>query len=109
MNPDPKSKAANTRLALSATQIVTNLATLEGWRLSGDDATVSIEKSFSFTSYHQTISFVNAVAFIAHKHDHHPELSVHIKRCVVRFSTHEPAGISMTDFECATQVDALLQ
>jgi 4a-hydroxytetrahydrobiopterin dehydratase len=109
MNPDPKSKATSTRQALNATQIVANLAALEGWRLSGDDAAVTIEKSFTFTNYHQTISFVNAVAFIAHKHDHHPELSVHTKRCVVRFRTHEPAGISMTDFECAAQVDALLQ
>jgi 4a-hydroxytetrahydrobiopterin dehydratase len=109
MKPDPTAKVTTTRRALTATQIVANLATLEGWRLSGDDATVTIEKSFTFASYHQTISFVNAVAFIAHKHDHHPELSVHTKRCVVRFSTHEPAGISMTDFECAAQVDALLQ
>jgi 4a-hydroxytetrahydrobiopterin dehydratase len=109
MKPDPTVKETTSRRALTATQIVANLAALEGWRLSGDDAAVTIEKSFSFANYHQTISFVNAVAFIAHKHDHHPELSVHTKRCVVRFTTHDLAGISMTDFECAAQVDALLQ
>ena len=34
-------------------------------------------------------SFVNAVAFIANAQDHHPDLSVHYNRCVVRFNTHD--------------------
>jgi 4a-hydroxytetrahydrobiopterin dehydratase len=54
------------------------------------------------------MAFVNAVAMIAHVQDHHPDLSVHFKRCVVRFNTHDVAGISLTDIECAMQVDALL-
>ena len=54
------------------------------------------------------MAFVNAVAMIAHVQDHHPDLSVHFNRCVVRFNTHDVAGISLTDIECATQVDALL-
>lgn len=96
------------RRALTATEIVANLAKLEGWTLSGDGAAVAIEKSFTFANYYQTIAFVNAVAFIAHVQDHHPDLSVHFKHCVVRFNTHDVGGISMTDFECAAQIDALL-
>jgi len=96
------------RKALSATAIVAALAQLEGWRLTGDGENVAIEKTYTFANYYETISFVNALAFIANARDHHPELSVHFNRCVVRFSTHDVKGISETDIECAVQVDALL-
>jgi 4a-hydroxytetrahydrobiopterin dehydratase len=69
---------------------------------------VAIEKTFTFKDYYETISFVNALAFVAHTQDHHPDLSVHYSRCVVRFSTHALKGISETDFECAARADALL-
>lgn len=97
-----------TRRALTATEIVANLAKLEGWTLTGDGAAVAIEKTFTFANYYQTMAFVNTVAFIAHVQDHHPDLSVHFNRCVVRFNTHDVHGISVTDFDCATQIDALL-
>ena len=96
------------RRALTATEIVTRLAAAPGWKLSGDGADVAIEKTYSFANYFETISFVNAVAFIANTQDHHPDLSVHYSRCVVRFNTHDVKAISETDFECASLVDALL-
>jgi 4a-hydroxytetrahydrobiopterin dehydratase len=97
------------RRALSATEIVTRLSRLgNGWALSGDGADTAIEKTFKFENYHQTIGFVNAVAFIANKLDHHPELSVHYSRCTVRFNTHDVQGLTELDFAAAAQVDALL-
>ena len=51
---------------------------------------------------------MNALAFVANAQDHHPDLSVHYNRCVVRLNTHDVNGISSTDFECATQFDALV-
>lgn len=96
------------RRALTATEIVTRLAAVPGWKLTGDGADVAIEKTFTFGNYYETISFVNALAFIANAQDHHPDLSVHYNRCVVRFNTHDVKGLSETDFECASQVDALL-
>ncbi len=96
------------RRAMSATEIVASLARLEGWKLAGDGANVAIEKTFSFANYFETIAFVNALALVAHKQDHHPDLSVHYDRCVVRFNTHDVGGISSTDFDCAAQADALL-
>jgi 4a-hydroxytetrahydrobiopterin dehydratase len=96
------------RQALSATQIVNRLAAAPGWKLTGDGSDVSIEKTFEFENYYETISFVNAVAFIANGQDHHPDLSVHYNRCVVRFNTHDAKGLTDTDFECAALVDALL-
>ena len=95
-------------MALNATAVVANLAKLEGWTLDGDGPEVVIEKSFSFDNYYQTMAFVNAVAFISHTQDHHPHLSIEFKRCTVRFNTHDVAGLSLKDFDCAAHVDALL-
>ena len=96
------------RRALSAVELVTKLVDLQGWSLNGDGANVAIEKTFHFANYFETIAFVNAVALIAHQQDHHPDLSVHYNRCVVRFNTHDVGGISTTDLDCAARVAALL-
>lgn len=103
-----KDWAQHTRRALKPTEIVTRLAEAPGWQLSGDGDQVAIEKTYSFANYYETISFVNALAFVANAQDHHPDLSVHYNRCVVRFNTHDVKGISETDFECASQIDALV-
>jgi 4a-hydroxytetrahydrobiopterin dehydratase len=97
------------RRALSATEIVTQLSQLNGeqalgWRLIDD----ALEKTFTFKNFHETIGFVNAVAFIANAEDHHPDLAVSYGRCTVRFNTHDVHGISVSDFFCASRVDALL-
>ena len=96
------------RLALTATQVVAGLAKLDGWRLHGEAAQVAIEKTFRFDNFDETMAFVNSVAFIAKRQDHHPEMLLTYNRCVVRFNTHDVGGISITDIECAAQVDALL-
>ena len=101
-------KSQPPRRALSATEVVAHLARLDGWKLNGDGADVAIEKTFGFANYFETIAFVNALAFVAHTQDHHPDLSVHYNRCIVRFNTHDVGGLSATDFHCATQTDALV-
>lgn len=105
----PKDWKVLPRRALSATEIVSKLARIDGWKLTGDGAEVAIEKTFSFENYFETIAFVNALAFIAHAQDHHPDLSVHYDRCVVRFNTHDVGGISDTDLDCAARANALLE
>ncbi|MGP1692653.1 MAG: 4a-hydroxytetrahydrobiopterin dehydratase, partial [Giesbergeria sp.] len=100
--------STQTRRAMSATEIVAALAQLDGWRLQGDGADLAIEKTYRFANYYQTMAFVNALAFVAHAQDHHPDLSVHYDRCVVRLNTHDVGGISSTDFDCASRFDALL-
>jgi 4a-hydroxytetrahydrobiopterin dehydratase len=97
------------RRALSATEIVTQLTKLNGeqplgWRLMDG----ALEKTFNFKNFYETIGFVNAVAFIANAEDHHPDLSVRFSKCTVRFNTHDVNGISVSDFFCASKVDALL-
>lgn len=104
-----KDWSAGARRALSATEIVAKLTGSPGWMLDGDGAQVAIQKTFHFANYLETMSFVNAVAFIAERQDHHPDMSVHYNRCVVRFNTHDVRGISITDIECAAEVDALVK
>jgi 4a-hydroxytetrahydrobiopterin dehydratase len=94
-------------VALSATQVITNLTKVDGWKLHGDADAVAIEKTFFFKNYLRTIAFVNAVAYLAEKQNHHPEMLVQFQQCSVRFNTHDVKGISIADFECAKLVDAL--
>ena len=103
-----KDWSALPRRALTPTEVVSQLANAPGWKLAGDGEDVAIEKTYTFGNYYETISFVNALAFIANAQDHHPDLSVHYNRCVVRFNTHDVKGLSATDFECAALADALL-
>ena len=103
-----KDPPAQARRALTATGIVASLGKTEGWKLVGDGDDIAIERSFHFANYYETMAFVNAVAFIAHTQDHHPALQVHYNQCVVRFNTHDVKGLSMTDFECAAHVNALV-
>lgn len=108
-NSETKSTPAPGPIALAATQIIAKLAQLDGWKLYGDGTEVAIEKTYRFDGYLRTMAFVNAVAFIAERQNHHPEIVVQYKACSVRFRTHVIQGISIRDFECAAQVDALLQ
>jgi len=76
-----------------------------GWELVEDGH--AITKTFKFKNYYRTMAFVNALAFIAHREDHHPDLGVHYDRCVVRYATHDVGGLSENDFICAAKADAL--
>jgi len=89
---------------MDAAAIDRHLAQAQGWALNNG----AIERRFDFADFHQTMAFVNALAWIAHREDHHPDLAVSYNRCVVRFNTHSVGGISINDFICAAQVDGLL-
>ncbi|MEO7726826.1 MAG: 4a-hydroxytetrahydrobiopterin dehydratase [Burkholderiales bacterium] len=79
------------------------LAQLKGWQFSGN----VITRTYEFKNYYQTMAFVNAVAWISHREDHHPDLTVGYGKCKVDYSTHAIGGISENDFICAAKVDAL--
>ncbi len=92
-----------TRQALSDAEVAARLG--GGWQaLDG-----ALHKRFDFNDYHRTMAFVNAVAWIAHREDHHPDLQLHYGHCIVRWQTHSAGGITERDFHCAALVDALLR
>jgi 4a-hydroxytetrahydrobiopterin dehydratase len=90
---------------LEAAVVKSRLAALPGWSAIEDGAAIS--KTFRFPDYYRTLAFVNALAYVAHREDHHPDLGVHYDRCVVRFSTHDVGGLSENDFVCAAKTELL--
>lgn len=90
---------------LTPQQIEEALRQLEGWEQHDGE----IRKTFRFGNYYQTLAFVNAVAWIAHTEDHHPDLEVSYNRCTVRYSTHAIGGLSENDMICAAKVERLWQ
>jgi len=84
--------------------IASALGVLPGWSRVAD----RLAKTYRFASYHETIAFVNAIAWIAHRADHHPDLSVHFDRCIVSWSTHDAGGVTGNDLSCAARVERLL-
>jgi 4a-hydroxytetrahydrobiopterin dehydratase len=89
--------------ALARAEIDALLAQLPGWSFENG----VIAKTWSFADYYETIAFVNAIAWIAHREDHHPDLVVSYNRCRVAYSTHSVGGLSENDFICAAKLEAL--
>ena len=78
---------------------------IPGWTLN--ETANAITRIWKFGNYYETMAFVNALAWVAHREDHHPDLEVGYNRCVVRFSTHSVNGLSENDFICAAKLNAL--
>lgn len=91
---------------LSAEQSGAFLKQLHDWKIAVDGK--SIHRTFKLEDYHRTMALVNAIAWIAHREDHHPDMEVGYNRCTVRFSTHSVGGLSENDFISAAKIDALL-
>jgi len=86
------------------TELIENyLSSLPGWELING----GISKKFEFRNYYQSMAFVNAVAWIAHTENHHPDMEVSYKFCRVNYMTHSIGGLSENDFICAAKVNAL--
>ncbi len=92
--------------ALSLAAINPLLENIPEWKIN-PSATV-ISRVFHFKNYFETIAFVNTIAWVAHREDHHPELEVSYNHCKVSFNTHTVNGLSENDFICAEKIDYLL-
>jgi 4a-hydroxytetrahydrobiopterin dehydratase len=86
------------------TQAKEMLKQLKGWLIEDG----KLVKLYPFTNYYQTMAFVNALAWISHREDHHPDLLVGYNKCRVEYSTHAIGGLSENDFICAAKADTLL-
>ncbi len=93
--------------AATEQQLQDALAVLSDWSCVQGQ----LQREFRFNDYHHTMAFVNAVADIAHREDHHPEMVVGYNRCTVRYSTHSvnqgSGGLSHNDFICAAKIDQI--
>jgi 4a-hydroxytetrahydrobiopterin dehydratase len=93
--------------ALDAAEAARLLALVPAWTLQDN----KLCRTFGFPDYYRTMAFVNALAYLSHAEDHHPELTVTYKNCTVRYATHSvndgQGGLSDNDFICAAKADAL--
>jgi 4a-hydroxytetrahydrobiopterin dehydratase len=89
---------------MSLVEIDDHLARVPGWSLVHG----ALQKVFAFDDYQRTLAFVDAVATIAQREDHHPEICFGYNRATLRWNTHSVGGISINDFICAAKADALL-
>lgn len=78
-------------------------AALPAWQIVDN----TLVRHFHFADYYRTLAFVNALAFIAHREDHHPTLNVEYGSVRVAFWTHDADGLTLNDFICAAHCDAL--
>ena len=67
-----------------------------------------IVREFRFDNFHETMAFINAMAWIAHQEDHHPDFDAGYHHCRVTFTTHAIGGLSENDFICAAKIDRLI-
>ena len=90
---------------LAQAKIDEYLRQVPGWEHSDG----AIRKSYSFKNFYETMAFVNMVAWVAHREDHHPDMLVGYNKCKVAWSTHSVGGISMNDLICAAKIESLCQ
>ncbi|TSH89149.1 4a-hydroxytetrahydrobiopterin dehydratase [Verticiella sediminum] len=86
---------------LSDAQIQAQLQVLPDWRYAHG----KLRRTYVFKNYHETMAFVNAIAWVIHREDHHPELTVTYDRVAAAFDTHSANGISLNDFIAAAHLD----
>jgi 4a-hydroxytetrahydrobiopterin dehydratase len=91
--------------ALPPAAVHAMLAQVKAWELIEG----RLVKTFAFRNYYETMAFVNALAWVSHKEDHHPDLAVSYNKCRVEYWTHDAQGITENDFICAAKADALLK
>ena len=77
------------------------------WTLIEDK---EIEKTYDFKNFNEAINFMNIVAQIAKKEDHHPDINLHdFKKVDIKISTHSIDGLSENDFILAAKIDEALR
>ena len=87
---------------LDDAEIRTRLDALDGWTREGD----VIRKTYTLESFPDAIAFVNRIAELAERADHHPDIDIRYDRVGCSLSTHSEGGLTGKDFDLARQLDA---
>lgn len=88
---------------LKAAEIKTALATVPDWKKKAS----AITRRFEFKGFPAAIKFVNAVARLAEKADHHPDIDVRWNKVTLTLTTHHLGGLTEKDFALAKKCDRL--
>jgi 4a-hydroxytetrahydrobiopterin dehydratase len=85
---------------LSEAEITERLARLPDWERHGSE----IRRTFAFTDFKGSMSFVNRVAELAEAMEHHPDIDIRYAKVTLALSTHDAGGLTARDFDLAGQV-----
>jgi 4a-hydroxytetrahydrobiopterin dehydratase len=88
---------------LSEKAIGTSLRSVKGWKRVGDE----IAKTFVFKDFARSMGFVQSVALIAEKMNHHPDIDIRWNKVMLTLSTHSAGGLTTKDFALAAEINAL--
>ena len=88
---------------LSENQIQKELAALKGWKREGNE----IVREYELKGFIHAMGFVNSVALLAEKANHHPDIDIRWNKVKLTLSTHSAGGLTEKDFNLAKQIDSL--
>ena len=88
---------------LNATEIKSALKTVADWKKKG----ATISRTRQFKDFPAAIKFVNAVARLAEKAWHHPDIDIRWNKVTLTLTTHDAGGLTEKDFKLARQFDRL--
>jgi 4a-hydroxytetrahydrobiopterin dehydratase len=88
---------------LPAPQIKAALVSVPKWSKKG----VTIRRTYEFKDFPAAVKFVNAVARLAEKAWHHPDIDIRWNKVTLVLSTHDEGGLTQKDFDLAAKFDRL--
>jgi 4a-hydroxytetrahydrobiopterin dehydratase len=88
---------------LSEPEILAKMPSAKGWERHGD----MLVRSWQFPSFRRALEFVNQVAALAEKSDHHPDIVLSYRTVRLELSTHSDGGLTDLDFGFAAEINAL--
>ncbi|MGH2568638.1 MAG: 4a-hydroxytetrahydrobiopterin dehydratase [Bacteroidota bacterium] len=91
------------RTLLTEEQIQQRLSELKGWTRVEKEIT----KTVKLKDFVRAMGFVNSVALLAEKTDHHPDIDIRWNAVTLTLSTHSAGGLTDYDFNLAKQIDEL--
>lgn len=86
---------------LGEEEIEQRIDELGDWEREGDE----IQKVFEFEDFSAAIRFVNEVAKLADRYDHHPDIDIRWNRVRLGLSTHSEGGLTARDFDVAGEIE----
>ncbi|MBB5174352.1 4a-hydroxytetrahydrobiopterin dehydratase [Texcoconibacillus texcoconensis] len=89
-------------MKLTDEQIEANLQDSNGWELTSE---TWIKKAYTFPSFTKTMQFINELADIAEKRQHHPHMTIDHSNVTIQLSTLDQGGLTQLDFESAHAYD----
>jgi 4a-hydroxytetrahydrobiopterin dehydratase len=88
---------------LSEAEILERLPKAKDWERHGD----MLVRTWQFPSFRRAIEFVNLVAALIEKSDHHPDLIVRFRTVRIEMSTHDVGGLSELDFALIAEINEI--